>query len=218
MYVAGLGARRCDRWAPDRSQNASTNLLRAFDGPERAGALHRAIQRLRQRAIQNVIYQRGFSGSGHSRHHGEQSERQFQIHIFQIICFGAQNANPFVSGRAALGRHGNLQLAAQVAPGQRIGAALDFLGAAFGHQVPASVAGPWSQIHHIVSAANSFFVVLDDQHGVAEIAQFFERRNQAVVIARVQTDGRLVQHAKHSAQPANRSAWPRRMRCASPPG
>ena len=176
-------------------------LSRALDFAERAGAFHRAVERLRERAIENVVHQSGFPRAGNACHDGEQAERQFEIHVFQIIRFAAEDANRLsVGGRAALGRHGNLQFAAQVTPRQRIGAALDFFRAALGDQIPARVARAGAEVHHVVGAANGFFVVLDDEHGVAQVAQFFERGDQAIVVARVQADGRLVQHVEHAAQ------------------
>ena len=42
--------------------------------------------------------------------------------------------------------------------------------------------------------------MFDDQHGVAQIAQRFEGVEQAAVVARVQADGRLVEHVEHAAQ------------------
>ena len=195
----GIRARR----APDGrlvDLDHFVNLLGAFDRAERAGALHRAVERLRQRAIENVVHQRGFSRAGNARHDGEQAERQFKIHILQIIRFAAEDANEFAVRRAALGRHGNFQFAAQIAPRQRIGVLLDFFRAALGDQMPARVARAGAEVHHVVGAANGFLIVLDDEHGVAQVAQFFERGNQAVVVARVQADGRLVQHVEHAAQ------------------
>ena len=66
--------------------------------------------------------------------------------------------------------------------------------------MPAGVARAGAEVHHVVGAANGFFVVLDDEHGVAQVAQLFERGDQAVVVARVQADGRLVEHVEHAAQ------------------
>ena len=66
--------------------------------------------------------------------------------------------------------------------------------------MPAGIARAGAEVHHVVGAANGFFVVLDDEHGVAKVAQLFERGNQAVVVARVQADGWLVQHVEHAAQ------------------
>ncbi len=42
--------------------------------------------------------------------------------------------------------------------------------------------------------------MLDDEHGVAEIAQRFERRDQPLVVALMQADGGLVEHVEHAAQ------------------
>ena len=56
------------------------------------------------------------------------------------------------------------------------------------------------QIDDIVRAPDRLFIVLDHQHGVAEIAQIFERSQQPPVVAVVQSDRRLVQHIQHAAQ------------------
>ena len=69
-----------------------------------------------------------------------------------------------------------------------------------GDQMAAGIARAGPEVHDEVGAANGLFVVLDDEHGVAEIAQLFERGEQAIVVARVQADGRLVQHVEHAAQ------------------
>ena len=57
-----------------------------------------------------------------------------------------------------------------------------------------------AEINHVIGAADGFFIVLDDQDGVAQVAQFFQRSQQAVVVAMMQSDGRLVEHIKHAAQ------------------
>ena len=38
-------------------------------------------------------------------------------------------------------------------------------------------------------------VVLDHEHRVAQVAQVLQRADQALVVALVQADGRLVEHA-----------------------
>ena len=42
--------------------------------------------------------------------------------------------------------------------------------------------------------------MLDDEDGVAEVAQVLERGDQPLVVALVQADGRLVEHVEHAAQ------------------
>ena len=76
----------------------------------------------------------------------------------------------------------------------------DLLGLALGDEMAAGVSRAGAEIDHEIGAANGVFVVLDDEHGVAEIAKLFERAEQAIVISRVQADGRLVQNVEHAAQ------------------
>ena len=42
--------------------------------------------------------------------------------------------------------------------------------------------------------------MLNNQHRISQIAQMRERFKQPVVIARVQADGRFIQHVKNTAQ------------------
>ena len=73
-------------------------------------------------------------------------------------------------------------------------------GFTLGHQVAARVACARAQIDHKIRAANGVFVVLHDEDGIAQIAKLFERAKEAVVVARVQPDGRLIEHIQHAAQ------------------
>ena len=47
-------------------------------------------------------------------------------------------------------------------------------------------------------AAHHLLVVLDDEHGVAEVAKPLERRDQPVVVALVEPDRRLVEDVEHA--------------------
>ena len=76
----------------------------------------------------------------------------------------------------------------------------DFFGAACGDEMSAGFACARAEIDHVVGAANRFFVMLDDEHGVAQVAQGFQSAEQAAIVARVQADGRLVKHIEHAAQ------------------
>ena len=61
-------------------------------------------------------------------------------------------------------------------------------------------AGAWPHVDQVVGGTDGILVMLDHQHGVAEIPQVFERTEQPCVVARVQPDARLIQHVKHAAQ------------------
>src|SRR3990172_5218821 len=68
------------------------------------------------------------------------------------------------------------------------------------HSPPALLAGARAHVDQPVRRAHHRFVVLDDEHGVAEIAQPLERADQAVVVRRVETDRRLVADVEHAHQ------------------
>ena len=65
---------------------------------------------------------------------------------------------------------------------------------------PPSLPAPGPRSSDVVGVADGLFIVLDDEDGVAEIAQRFERGDEALVVALVQADGGLVEHIEHAAQ------------------
>jgi len=67
----------------------------------------RAIEFLRERAIENVIDERGFSGAGDSGDDGEQTEGNRDVDIFQVVGGGAKDLNIFAVGGAARIGNGN---------------------------------------------------------------------------------------------------------------
>ena len=67
-------------------------------------------------------------------------------------------------------------------------------------QLAAVLAGAGTEVDHVVGGADRLFVVLDDDDGVAEIAQPRQRREQRAVVALVQADRRLVEHVEHAGQ------------------
>ena len=63
---------------------------------------------------------------------------------------------------------------------------------------PPRTPAPGPEIEDVIGAANGVFVVLDDEHGVAEVAQAFECARRALVVALVQADARLVEDIEHA--------------------
>ena len=59
-----------------------------------------------------------------------------------------------------------------------------------------------ADVDDVVGDADRLLVVLDDDHGVAEVAQPHQRVDEALVVALVQPDRRLVEHVEHADQPA----------------
>ncbi len=57
------------------------------------------------------------------------------------------------------------------------------------------------EVEDVVGGADGVLVVLDDQDGVAQVAQVPQRGEQALVVPLVQADARLVQDVEHADQP-----------------
>ncbi len=67
---------------------------------------------------------------------------------------------------------------------------------AFDDDVAAKLSGERADIDDGVRRADRLFVVLDDDHGVAFVAQALQSLQQFVIVARMQADGRLVQNIR----------------------
>ena len=70
------------------------------------------------------------------------------------------------------------------------------------HDVAAVLAGAGPDVDHVVGDVDGLLVVLDDQDGVAQVAEAHQRLDQAPVVPLVQPDGRLVEHVQHTDEPA----------------
>ena len=76
----------------------------------------------------------------------------------------------------------------------------DALDRAAVHDGAAVLAGARADVDDPVGGADGVLVVLDDEHRVAEVAQADQRLDQAMVVALVQPDRRLVEHVQRADQ------------------
>ncbi len=61
-------------------------------------------------------------------------------------------------------------------------------------------AGGRADVDDIVGRHDGVLVMLDDDDGVAEVAQVLQRVEQAGIVALVQADRRLVEHVEHAGE------------------
>src|SRR5437763_13513922 len=97
---------------------------------------------------------------------------------------------------AALG-HSDLQLAAKVAAGDGLLVGANFVHRPGSDDETAVLAGARTEIDEMIGGAHGLLVVLDDDDGVAKVAQSAKRGEQPRVVALVQTDGRLIENVEH---------------------
>ncbi len=91
-----------------------------------------------------------------------------------------------------------------LAPPDRYAPVSDAVDVMISSGVPAATmraavdAGARPHVDDVIGGADRLLVVLDDEHGVAEVAQALQRVEQARVVALVQADGRLVEDVEHA--------------------
>ena len=78
---------------------------------------------------------------------------------------------------------------------------LDLGEDARGEELAAELAGAGAEVEQMVGGAEDVGVVLDDEDGVAEVAQVFEDADEAGGVAGVQADGGLVEDVERADQP-----------------
>ena len=101
---------------------------------------------------------------------------------------------------APLGRHRHRQLARQISAGERVRLRHDLGRRALRDDLAAMDAGARADVDDVVGLQDRVLVMLDHDHRVAEIAQAPQRLQQALVVALVQADRRLVQHVEHAGE------------------
>ncbi len=130
-----------------------------------------------------------------------QPDRELDVDVVQVVLLGAPHDEP-APRLPAPGGHGHEALAGQVLTGQRSLVAQQFLDGPRHHDLAAVLTRPGADVDHVVGGADGLFVVLDDDDGVAQVAQADQGVDQLAVVPLVQADGRLVEHIQHSHQAA----------------
>ena len=103
----------------------------------------------------------------------------------------------------------------QIVAGERSGLPGHLRRRAGGDHLPAMLARAGAEVDHVVGGGDHIQVVFDDEDGVAQVAQAAQDADQAVGVALVQPDGRLVEDVEHAAQPgAEQRRQPQALRLA----
>jgi hypothetical protein len=72
---------------------------------------------------------------------------------------------------------------------------------AFEDDASAVDAGAWAHLDEVVRGEHHVAVMFDDEDGVAEVAQAANRADEALMVARVQTDAGFVEDVGHADEP-----------------
>ena len=128
-------------------------------------------------------------------------ERDRDVDPLQVVLAGAADDELAASACRRSSGTGIATLRRQVLAGQRRRVAdRPAAGVPCGDDPAAVLAGAGAEVDDVVGGADRVLVVLDDDHGVAEVAEALQRRDQLRVVALVQPDRRLVEDVEHADQ------------------
>ena len=121
--------------------------------------------------------------------------------VLEVVGGGVLDGDPFAGERARMGAGDDLDFAGEVLAGERGGVVHDLLGRTGGDEQAAVLAGAGAEVEDVVGLADGVFVVLDDEDGVAQVAEVFEGVEEALVVALMEADGGLIEYIKHTPKP-----------------
>ena len=185
LHAVGLGERLADRLeqagvgrrvAPPRA------LDRALvDRDDALAPRHRAGD------------ERALARAGDAGEHDEHAERDVDVDVPQVV-----RARPAHLQRALRRAHRRLQRGAvvEVAAGERAAGAQPLDGA-LEDDLAALGAGARAEVDDVVGDRDRLGLVLDDEHGVALVAQPQQQAVHALHVVRVQADRGLVEDVRH---------------------
>ena len=88
----------------------------------------------------------------------------------------------------------------QIRAGERLGIFEHLRGRASRDDLAAELARARAEVDQVVGLHHRLFVVLDDDHRVADVAQRLQRLEQLAVVALMKADRRLVQNVDHARE------------------
>ena len=201
---AGVGGGIGTRCAADRALIDVDDLVEMFepiDGGVRGRFGGAAIEMARRRAVEGVVDQRGFSRARNAGDADEKTDRHVDGNVFQIIAARAFDVQQAIHiGFVAQSRHFDAAAPRQILTGQRFGIVANVIGCALRDDASAVLAGAEADVDDVVGVLDGILIVLDDDHGVADVTQALQRVEQPRVIALVQADRRFVEHVHHAGE------------------
>ena len=158
-------------------------------------------QPLPQRLVEDLVDERALARSRRAGDRDQLAERDGHVDRLEVVLARAAHDQRLPFSFAALRRRGDRPLA-------RTGTARSATPCTPARRrcvpctttAPAVHARPRAHLDDVIGGADRVFVVLDDDHRVADVAQALERRDHLDVVFGMQADARLVEHVEHPHQ------------------
>ena len=177
-------------------------MLQPLDPVMLARMQARAVEPAGQRLVERLDDQGRFAAARDAGDAGEGAERNIDGDVLQIVGPRADDAeaSPRAGRRRRCAGIGIWRMPDQIWPGQAVRVLHHLVRRAGGDDLAAIDPGARPHVDQIVGGADRLLVMLDHQHGIAEVAQPLQRLQQPGIVALMQADGGLVQHIEHAGE------------------
>src|SRR5215469_7431844 len=142
--------------------------------------------------------ERGLTGAADTGDAAEQAERDFDVDAAEVVNARAFERELLAGGFAAEFGDGDLGATGEVFARDGVWVVADFGDGACGEELAAEFAGAGAEVEETVGGADDVGVMLDDEDGIAEVAELFHDADELGGVARVEANGGLVEHVERA--------------------
>ena len=153
---------------------------------------------LHQGAVEDLVDEGGFAGAGDAGDDAEEVEGDVEVDAAEVVDAGSLEEEVFAAGLAAVLGDGDGEAAGEVFAGDGVGVGGDFGDGSGGEELAAEFSGSGTEVEEVVGGADDVGVVLDDEDGVAEVAELFHDVDELGGVAGVEADGWFVEDVEGS--------------------
>ena len=147
-----------------------------------------------QRRIEQVLHQGALARARHTGHHHQALQRKLDRQVFQVMFGRAGQDQPRIARfDRPLQAHADMLAGAHIGTGQGIGRA-NRIRRTVKNDLSATLAWAGAHVDQPVGRQHHRRVMLDHDQRIAGVAQALHRLDDAVHVARMQADARLVEH------------------------
>ena len=189
---------------PDRALVDVDHLVEVLQPGDRlvaAGDVAGAVELVGEDVVEDVVDQRRLAGPGHPGDRDQRPQRERHGDVLEVVLARADDGDHLAVARSSDRRDRDLATAGEVLPRDRVGVREEAGDRSRVDHLAAVLAGARADVDDPVGGRDGVLVVLDDDEGVAEVAQPGQRLDEPVVVALVQADRGLVENVEDADQP-----------------
>ena len=168
--------------------NGFVEMLDAEDGLGGAADVFGTIELGEEFAGEDGIDEAALPTAGYAGYADEAAKRDVDGEVLEVVLCCIYNLDLLTTPLPALCGHVDRLTPGEVGAGDAVWVGHELLRGALADDLTAVLTGSWPYVDEVVGATHDVFVVLDDEDGIAEVAELFESFDEFVIVPLVEAD------------------------------